>query len=236
MCNDPFQRTRLLFGDDGMQRLSEAHVAVFGVGGVGGYVAEALARSAVGRLTLIDNDVVRPSNINRQIYALHSSLGAYKVDVAQQRIGDINPHCKVEALRMFYLPDNADEVDLTRYDYVVDCIDTITAKVELVKRCCRDGVRVLSCMGAALKKEPSAMRVSTLEQTCVDPIAKIMRKKLRDSGVTQLKVVYSEEQPAPYRNEGPLPSNAFVPATMGLIAAGEVVKDLTMEWTSSTQP
>ena len=234
MCNDPFQRTRLLFGEESMQRLRAAHVAVFGVGGVGGYAAEALARSAVGRLTLIDNDVVRPSNINRQIYALHSSIGDYKVDVARQRILDINPDCCVEALRMFYLPDNADEIDLTQYDYVVDCIDTITAKVELVKRCYRDGVRILSCMGAALKTDPSAMRVSTLDMTRVDPIAKIMRKKLRDSGITQLKVVYSEEQPAPFHKEGPLPSNAFVPAAMGLTAAGAVVKDI-IQWTSTTQ-
>ena len=240
---DQFTRTRMLFGENAMNRLRNAHVAVFGVGGVGGYVVEVLARSGVGELHLVDNDTVSLSNLNRQIIALHSTLGRSKVEVAEERIHDINPHCKVVKYPFFYLPENADMIDLTQMDYVVDCIDTVTAKVELISRCHKMGIPLLSCMGAANKTDATAFRVSDIYKTTMDPLAKFLRKRLRALGIPSLKVVYSEEPPLhpvekavpdnnqadasaqTHRRDTPS-SNAFVPAAAGLAAGGEVIKDL----------
>ena len=249
-------RTQLLLGRPAIDTLEGSSVAVFGVGGVGGYVVEVLARSGVGELALFDNDRVCLSKLNRQIVALHSTVGQYKVDAAEARIHDINPHCIVHKYPTFYLPSNADDYDLSQYDYVVDCIDTVTAKIELIKRCHQLHVPIISCMGAANKMDATAFRVTDITKTTMDPLAKVIRKKLRTLRIPHLKVVYSEEQPlrplieempvAAVQNssdtssnlltdaEMPTPagrrsvpaSNAFVPAAAGLIAGGEVVKDL----------
>lgn len=249
-------RTQLLLGRPAIDTLEGSSVAVFGVGGVGGYVVEVLARSGVGELALFDNDRVCLSNLNRQIVALHSTVGQYKVDAAEARIHDINPHCIVHKYPTFYLPSNADDYDLSQYDYVVDCIDTVTAKIELIKRCHQLHVPIISSMGAANKMDATAFRVTDITKTTMDPLAKVIRKKLRTLRIPHLKVVYSEEQPlrplieempvAAVQNssdtspnlstnaEMPTPagrrsvpaSNAFVPAAAGLIAGGEVVKDL----------
>jgi tRNA A37 threonylcarbamoyladenosine dehydratase len=249
-----FSRTQLLLGKPAIDTLTASRVAIFGVGGVGGYVAEVLARSGIGGLDLFDNDRICVTNINRQIYALISTIGEYKVDVAEERIHDINPNCTVIKHQMFYLPANADDVDLSQYDYVIDCIDTVTAKIELIKRCYALHIPIISCMGAANKMDPTAFRVTDINKTQMDPLAKIIRKKLRKLGIPRLKVVYSEETPlkpmeenlesnetaaAPHSNiiendvsertirRRSIPaSNAFVPAIAGLIAAGEVVKEL----------
>lgn len=222
-----------------MARLSGCHVAVFGVGGVGGYAVEVLARSGVGAITLIDNDCVSISNINRQIIALLSTVGRPKVEVARERILDINPECKVTTLQQFYLPENADEIDLTTFDYVVDCIDTVKAKLELIRRCRSLNVPIICSMGAANKMDATAFRVADIDKTSVDPLAKIIRKKLRKEGIHGVKVVYSEEEPLlpAEPTEEAIPegrhtipaSNAFVPAAAGLIIGGEVVKDLILD-------
>lgn len=252
---DQFSRTRLLFGAENMERLSRARVAVFGVGGVGGYVVEALARSGIGALDLIDSDVVSVSNINRQILATHSTVGRYKVEVAKERIRDINPDCVVRVYRTFLLPENADTFDFSAYDYVVDAIDTVTAKIELVMRCEAAGTPLISSMGAGNKLDPSAFKVADIYQTNVCPLAKVMRRELKKRGIRKLKVVYSEEkaltplaeeeeglQECPQVKDTPdavpavgrkavrrraVPgSTAFVPSAAGLIAAGEVIRDL----------
>lgn len=241
---DQFSRTRRLMGPQAVTLLAQSRVAVFGVGGVGGYVVEVLARSGVGTLDLFDDDMVCPSNINRQIIALHSTIGRYKVDVAAERATDINPQCTVNAHKMFYVVENADQTDLSVYNYVVDCIDTVSAKMELVRRCTKLGVPILCCMGAANKLDPTAFRVTDICHTKMDPIARVMRRKLAKEGIKHFKCVYSEEIPltpipcqatdanpepqsgthAPKRNVPA--SNAFVPAAEGLVAGGEVVKDL----------
>ena len=240
----PFSRTQLLLGRQALQKLKDSHVAVFGVGGVGGYAVEVLARSGVGSITVVDNDRVEITNINRQIIALHSTIGQLKVDVIARRIADINPDCHVTALHTFYLPSNADEIDLSAYDYVVDCIDTVAAKLELIRRCYELHEHIISSMGAANKMDATAFRVADINQTQIDPLAKVIRKKLRKLGIESLKVVFSEETPLPYA-EGETPplaqndeqtegnrkrmipaSNAFVPAAAGLIIGGEVVKDI----------
>lgn len=234
---DQFSRTRMLFGNDAIERLKGCRVAVFGIGGVGGYATEVLARSGVGHLELFDNDQVNVTNINRQIVALHSTLGQYKVDVAADHIRDINPECTVVPHRMFYLPECADEVDLAQFDYVVDCIDTVQAKLELVRRCHRLGVPIICSMGAANKLNPSGFRVADLSKTSVDPLAKVMRQTLRREGIYHVKVVFSEEIPMrpvepnddAQKNEKrrSIPaSNAFVPPAAGLVIGGEVVKNL----------
>jgi len=195
MNNDQFQRTRMLIGDDAMQRLQTAKVAVFGVGGVGGHAVEVIARSGIGAIDLFDADDVSLTNLNRQIIALHSTIGRPKVDVAKERIADINPMCKVTANKMFYLPENADGVDLSQYDYVVDCVDTMSAKIELITRCKALNVPIISSMGAANKFDPTAFRVCDIFKTQGDPLAKVIRKKMRQLGIRHLKVVCSEELP-----------------------------------------
>ncbi|HEY9543201.1 tRNA threonylcarbamoyladenosine dehydratase [Prevotella sp.] len=244
-----FSRTQLLFGKPALDTLKGARVAIFGIGGVGGHVVEVLARSGVGELAIIDNDRVCITNINRQIIALQSTIGRYKVDVAEERIHDINKECIVHKYQMFYLPQNADEIDLSKYDYVVDCIDTITAKIELIKRCHSLHIPIISSMGAANKLDPTAFEIADINKTQMDPLAKIIRKKLRKLNIPKLKVVYSKEEPLrpieettiPTPNDGAYAdndmekqaerrtvpaSNAFVPAAAGIILGGEVVKDL----------
>lgn len=221
---EPFSRTELLLGSGGMERLRSASVAVFGIGGVGGYAVEALARSGVGCLHLIDHDKISVSNLNRQIIATVSTLGRYKVDVAKERILDINPEVKVHIYRTFYMPETEGEFDFSKYDYVVDAIDTVTGKLALIMQAKQAGVPVISSMGAGNKLDASAFEVADIYQTSVCPLARVMRRELKKRGVQSLKVVYSKEQPV--RSSRPPGSNAFVPAAAGLILAGEVVKEL----------
>lgn len=226
----------MLLGEKALWQLAQSRVAVFGVGGVGGYAVEVFARSGVGAIDLYDNDVVSLSNVNRQIIATMSTIGRYKVDVAVDRILDINPECKARGFKMFYVAANADEVDLAQYDYVVDCIDTVSAKMELVRRCTRLEVPVICSMGAANKLDASAFRVADISETDVDPLARIMRKKLRKEGIEHFKCVFSTEKPCKpllpcddaEPGKRPVPaSNAFVPAAAGIVLGGEVVLDLT---------
>ena len=216
----PFSRTELLLGAEGVKRLRDASVAVFGIGGVGGYVVEALARSGVGRLHLIDHDTVSVSNLNRQIIATVSTIGRYKADVARERVLDINPEAKVSVYRTFFLPDKAEEFDFARYDYVVDAIDTVTGKLALIMEAKQAGTPVISSMGAGNKLDASAFEVADIYQTSVCPLAKVMRRELKKRGVRKLKVVYSREQPV--SSSRPPGSNAFVPAAAGLILAGDL--------------
>ena len=231
MCmSEQFSRTELLIGKDGVNVLKNSRVVVFGVGGVGGYVVEALARSGVGAIDLVDNDVFSVTNLNRQIYATHSTLGKYKVDVAKERILDINPECEVNAFRMFFSPDT--EFDFSKYDYVVDAIDTVSGKIELVMKCQEAGIPVISSMGAGNKMYPEKFEVADIYETSVCPLAKVMRQELKKRGIKKLKVVYSKEVPIKTnikdeKTGKSVPgSNAFVPSTVGLIIAGEVIKDL----------
>ena len=234
--DERFARAELLFGREGMEKLARARVAVFGVGGVGGYVVEALARSGVGALDLIDSDVVALSNFNRQIVATAETLGAYKVDAAKARILSINPDCSVRTYKTFFLPENADAFDFTAYDYIVDAIDTVTAKIALILKARACGVPVISSMGTGNKLDPTKLEVSDISKTSVCPLARVMRVELRKRGVAHLKVVYSKEEPtkpeesreAPQGGRRSVPgSTAFVPPAAGLIIAAEVVKDLT---------
>ncbi len=242
----PFARTEMLLGAEAMERLSRCRVAVFGVGGVGGYVAEALARSGVGALDLVDSDRVSITNLNRQILALHSTIGQYKVDVAAARVLDINPDCRVTARRVFFLPETQAQFDFSLYDYVVDAIDTVKGKLALIEQAQAAGAPVISSMGAGNKLDPSAFRVADIYQTSVCPLARIMRSECRKRGIRSLKVVYSTELPvrpepgsALSAQENACPgapkntvrrdtpgSSAFVPAAAGLLLASEVVKDL----------
>ncbi len=231
---DQFSRTRMLLGDEGMERLMRARVAVFGIGGVGGYTAEALARSGVGALDLIDRDTVSISNLNRQIIALHSTVGRYKTEVMRERILDICPEVKVEVYNCFFLPENAGQFDFSRYSYVVDAVDTVTAKLEIISRAQAAGIPVISAMGAGNKLDPSLFRVTDIYRTEMCPLAKVMRRELKKRQVKKLKVVYSPEQPRtpvqstaddPGRRAAP-GSAAFVPSVAGLMLAGEVIRDL----------
>jgi Dinucleotide-utilizing enzymes involved in molybdopterin and thiamine biosynthesis family 1 len=236
--NGQFDRTRLLLGDEGMARLAASRVAIFGVGGVGGFAAEALARAGVGALDLIDNDTVALSNLNRQIIALHSTVGMYKVDAAAARIHDINPSAVVRTYRVFFTPDNQDDFDFGQYDYVVDAIDTVSGKIAIIMKAQAAGVPVISSMGAGNKLDPTAFEVADIYQTSVCPLARVMRRELKKRGVKSLKVVYSREEPrTPLPSSEPLPdgrrqipgSVSFVPSVAGLIIAGEAVKALALE-------
>ena len=229
-----FSRTALIYGPEAMEKLARSHVIVFGVGGVGGYVVEALARSGVGALDLVDNDTVALTNLNRQIIATRETLGQYKVDVAEARIRAINPDCRVRTYKTFYLPQTEGAFDLGRYDYVVDAIDTVSGKLALAVNAQAAGTPIISAMGAGNKIDPSALEVTDISRTAVDPLARVMRKELKKRGVKRLKVVCSREAPIrPLCSDEPtdrreLPgSNAFVPAAAGLLIAAEVVKDLT---------
>ena len=224
-------RSEMLIGKEALEKLKKSGVAIFGVGGVGGYVAEALARMGVGRIALIDNDKVSVSNINRQIIALHSTVGQYKTEVMRDRILDINPNAKVETFNMFYLPENADSIDLKNYDYIADAIDTVSAKIELAVRADKFGVPIISAMGTGNKLDPTKLEVTDIHKTSGCPLARVMRKKLRDRGVKKLKVVYSKEEPVRPKFNAEKPSTpgsvAFVPSVAGLIMAGEIVRGLT---------
>lgn len=229
----------MTIGKEGLEKLGKSRVAVFGVGGVGGYVAEALVRSAIGAIDLIDNDTVSISNLNRQIIALHSTVGKYKVDVAKERFLDINPECKINAIRCFFTGETSSQFDFLSYDYVVDCIDTVSGKIQIVMQAKQAGVPVICSMGAGNKMNPALFEVADIYQTSVCPLARVMRRELKERGVEKLKVVYSKEKPIqPQYTEDELQqmmvagakrapgSNAFVPATAGLLIASEVVKDL----------
>lgn len=228
--SEEFSRLELLIGQEAMSRLTQKRVAVFGIGGVGGHVAEALARSGVGALDLIDKDTVDVTNLNRQIVALHSTIGKSKVDVMKERILDINPECQVHAYQCFYLPETKDDFDFFQYDYVVDAVDTVTAKIQLVMEAKRCKTPIISSMGAGNKMNPAAFEVADLYQTSVCPLARVLRRELKKRGISQLKVVYSREEaihPDFPEGEEVVPgSNAFVPSVAGLILASEVVKDL----------
>lgn len=226
--NDRFQRTKLLLGDENFSKLTAATVAIFGVGGVGSFAVEALARSGVGRLILIDKDNIDATNINRQIHALDSTVGRSKVEVMRERIHDINPAAQVDTIQKFFLPDeNVEDFFICRYDYVVDAIDTLSAKIFLVEECTRRDVKIISSMGAGNKLDATRFKVSDIFKTTTDPVAKIMRKQLRLRGIKNLRVVWSDETPRPVKNF--IGSAAFVPSVAGLIMAGEVVKDLLSE-------
>ena len=235
-----FSRTELLIGEEGMQKLKHAKVAVFGVGGVGGYVVEALARSGVGTLELIDNDKVSLTNINRQIIATHSTIGQYKVDVAKKRVHDINPAAVVNTYQTFFMPETASDFNFYDYDYVVDAIDTVTGKIELVMQADRTHTPIISSMGAGNKLDAAAFQVADIYATSVCPLAKVMRRELKKRGIQKLKVVYSQEKPiTPQSGTDAIIENdtgvtkrqtpgsvSFVPSVAGLIIAGEVVKDI----------
>lgn len=244
-----FSRTELLIGSDAVQKLKNSRVAIFGIGGVGGYAVEALARSGIGTIDVVDDDKVCLTNINRQIIATHQTIGKYKVDAAEERIKQINPECVVNKHQMFYSPETAAEFDFSKYDYVVDAIDTVTGKIALVMQARECGTPIISSMGAGNKMDPTAFEVSDIFKTSVCPLARVMRYELKKRGVKKLKVVYSKEKPIMPAEDSAnscqencvcspgtkskctarraIPgSNAFVPSAVGLIIAGEVVKDL----------
>ena len=236
-----FSRTELLLGKENMEKLQHCHIAVFGIGGVGGYVVEALARCGIGYFDLIDNDVVSLSNINRQIIALHSTIGQLKVDVMKERILDMNPNCIVHTSTCFFLPETKDQFDFSQYDYIVDCIDTVSGKIEIILEAQRNNVPVISSMGTGNKMDPSQLEITDIYKTSMCPLAKVMRKELKKRGVKHCKVLYSKEKPIkPVMNEDILnelskgkrsipASNSFVPTSAGLLIASEVIKDLTEE-------
>lgn len=229
-----FSRTALLLGDEGIKKLAAARVAVFGLGGVGGHACDALARSGVGALDLIDNDTVSVTNINRQLFAALSSVGRYKVDIAAEHIADINPDAMIRTYKTFYLPETASQFNFGSYDYIIDAIDTVTGKLTLIEKADRAGVPVISSMGAGNKLDPTAFEVSDIYKTSVCPLAKVMRRELKQRGIKKLKVVYSKEIPVVPRqsceeesSKQQIPGScAFVPSVAGLIIAGEVIKDL----------
>ena len=232
-----FCRTELLLGKEGLEHLADAKVAVFGIGGVGGFAVEALARSGIGAFVLVDDDQVCLSNLNRQIIATHNTIGKNKVDVMAERIAEINPQARVERRKCFYLPENADTFDFSGYSYVIDAVDTVTAKLEIIEQAQKSNVPVISCMGAGNKLDPTKFEVADIYRTDTCPLARVMRRELKKRGIKHLKVVYSKEVPVqPKETEfmetkgtanRPAPGSiAFVPSVAGLILAGEVIKDL----------
>lgn len=234
-----FSRTELLIGRQGIERLNKAHIAVFGIGGVGGYTVEALVRSGIQHIDIIDNDKVCLTNLNRQIIASHSTIGKYKVDVMKDRILDINPAAEVQAYKCFYLPETKNLFDFTKYDYVVDAVDTVTAKINLIMQAKEAGTKIICCMGAGNKMDPTQFRVADISETSVCPLARVMRNECKKRNLKDVKVLFSTEKPLtplegmetdcpPERRSVP-GSNAFVPSVAGLIIAGEIIKDLTQE-------
>lgn len=232
---EEFSRTAFVFGDGAVDKLKECKVAVFGVGGVGGYICEALARAGVGRIDIFDRDTVSLSNINRQIIALHSTVGRPKVDVMRERILDINPECEISAHNVFYLPENADCYDLSVYDFIADAVDTVSAKLEIITRASALGVPIISAMGAGNKTDPTMFEVADIYDTEVCPLARVVRRELKARRIKKLKVVYSKEEPKKSQitdpdSGKPIPGSlSFVPSVMGLIMAGEIIKDLLKE-------
>ena len=224
-------RTASVLGADGVERLAHARVAVFGIGGVGGHLCEALARAGVGAIDIVDRDTVSLSNINRQVVASHSTVGRPKVEIMAERIADINPACRVGAYQMFYLPETAQELDLSAYDYVADCVDTVAAKLELAVRCAEAGVPLIAAMGAGNKLHPERIRLGDIFKTEVDPLARVMRRELKVRGIRHLLCAWSDEPPIPSNIIGedgrPAPGSvSFVPSAMGLVMAGEIVRYL----------
>ena len=225
MNRQQFHRTERLIGQEAVKKLNNARVIVFGVGGVGSYVCEALARAGIGAMEIVDKDVVDITNINRQLIALHSTIGKPKVEVCRKRLLDINPGMEVTARQCFYLPEKSDEFDFSRYDYVVDAIDNVTAKLDIICKAKEAGVPVISSMGTGNKLDPMAFKIADIEKTKVCPLAKVMRKELRKRGVSGVKVVYSEEEPADTESRTPA-SISFVPSAAGLLIAKAVIEDL----------
>ncbi len=229
--NEAFSREALLIGEAAMKRLKSSYVALFGVGGVGSYCAEALARAGVGRILLVDNDTVSKSNINRQLCALHSTVGKYKTDVMAERLLDINPQITVEIRHDFLLPENAHSFDFASFDFVIDAVDTVSAKLAIAEGCTAEGTKMISCMGTGNKLDPTAFCVTDISKTNTCPLARVMRRELKKRGILHLPVLYSTEEPKKTGNElisengKPLPASiSFVPSVAGLIAAGEAVK------------
>lgn len=234
--SNQFIRTQILFGESNMEKLKDACVIVFGVGGVGGYTVEALARSGVGYIDIVDNDIISLSNLNRQILATHKTIGQRKIDVVEQRIKEINPNCKVTKFDLFFLPENSSQINFLKYDYVVDAIDTVSGKMEIIKKAKECKVPIISCMGTGNKIHPTELTVADIYQTNICPLAKIVRKLCRENNIENLKVVYSKEVPLtpiydnnlkerPNNHASP-GSTAFTPAVAGLIIASEVIKDI----------
>jgi len=225
--NKQFERTALLIGEDGLDILKRSHVAVFGIGGVGGHCAEALCRSGIGSLDIIDGDIVDITNINRQLIASHRTIGHDKVEVMKEHLLDINPELTISAQKLFYLPETAKAVNLTSYDYVIDAVDTMTAKIELIHRCHTLKIPIISSMGAANKLDPTLFKVADIYETSSCPVARVIRRELKSLGIDSLKVVYSEEKPhCQPKTKKELSSISFVPPVVGFIMASEVVKDL----------
>ena len=225
--NEQFTRTELLLGSQAMDHLAGSRVAIFGIGGVGGFVCEALVRSGVGSFALIDSDIVSLTNLNRQIIATRKTIGRDKVEVMKERILDINPEAQVTTYKCFFLPENAQSIPFGEYDYIVDAMDTVTAKIELIMRAQENGIPIISSMGTGNKLDPSAFRITDLYKTNVCPLARVMRRELKKRGVKKLKVLYSEEKPIPrYIDQSTPGSISFVPAAAGLMIGGEVIKDL----------
>lgn len=222
---DIFSRTERLIGNDGLLKLQNSNIIIFGLGGVGSYTAEALARSGVGKMTVVDKDTVDITNINRQLYALHSTVGKPKAEVAKARILDINPKCEITAIPKMYLPENSEEFNLSQYDYIIDAIDNVTAKIDLAVKAEQLGIPIISSMGTGNKLDPTAFKVSDIYKTSVCPLCRVMRTQLKKRGVKKLKAVYSEETPKTDGERTPA-SISFVPPAAGLIIAGEVIKDI----------
>ncbi len=220
-----FSRTEMLIGNAGLKKLAQSHIAVFGIGGVGGYAVEALVRCGIGSIDLIDNDRVSETNLNRQIYALHSTIGKYKVDAAKDRILDINPNIKINIYKTFFSPETSSEFEFSKYDYVIDAIDNVTGKIEIIERAAKAKVPVISSMGAGNKMHPEMFEVEDIYKTSVCPLAKVMRHELKARNIKGLKVVYSKEAPIKTGKRYPA-SNSYVPSSAGLLIASEVIKDL----------
>lgn len=221
-----YSRTEMMLGQDAVNRLKTSHVAVFGIGGVGGFVTEALARAGVGKITLIDSDRVSVSNINRQIIALHSTVGRYKTEVMKERIADINPECEVMAINEFYSEENP--IDLDGFDYIADCIDSVKSKLHLITEAKKKDIQIISSMGAGNKLDPTRFKVADISKTHTDPLSKVMRTELRKRGVNHLKTVFSDEPPINPSGERTPGSLSFVPSAVGLIIAGEIIKDIAV--------
>lgn len=223
---DIFSRTERLIGKDALRKLQNSNIIIFGLGGVGSYTAEALARSGIGKMTVVDKDTVDITNINRQLYALHSTVGKPKAEVAKARILDINPECEITAIQKMYLPENSEDFVLSQYDYIVDAIDNVTAKIDLAVKAEQLGIPIISSMGTGNKLDPAAFKVSDIYKTSVCPLCRVMRTQLKKRGVKKLKVVYSEEMPKTDGERTPA-SISFVPPAAGLIIAGEVIRYIT---------
>lgn len=229
---EEFSRTAYVYGEQAIEKLKKAHVAVFGVGGVGGYICEALCRAGVGQIDIFDRDTVSLSNINRQIIALHSTVGRPKVEVMRERMLDINPECVINAYNVFYLPENAGEYDLSQYDYIADAVDTVSAKLEIATRAYQNKIPIISAMGAGNKTDPTRFEVADINDTSVCPLARVMRRELKARGIKKYKVVYSKEEPRksgvtdPESGKAIPGSLSFVPSAMGLIMASEIINDI----------